>query len=177
MFDRDQIEQEDDVIYAAENGTKYGDYLYYEVNSDDTVTITDCDQEAQGSIEIPSEIEGKRVTGIGDWAFYSCKNLENITLPNSVASIGKSAFRYCNALTGIYVDAANQSYCDEDGVLYSKDKTKLICYPAGKTDASFTVADGVTEVGYQAFYGCKKLENITLPNSVTSIGGYALARV
>ena len=65
---------------------------------------------------------------------------------------------------------ANRNYTSLDGVLFSKDKTELICYPAGKIDESYIIPNDVTTIGYAAFSSCASLENITIPASVISIG-------
>lgn len=184
---------------GAEEGTKYGDYLYYKINSDNTaVTITACD-EAVTEVEIPAEIDGLPVTSIGDSAFSGCKSLTDITIPDSVitigegafflcekltgitipesvTSIGNSAFSYCESLTSINVNENNKNYCSVDGILFNKDKTALIQYPQGKTDTLYTIPDGVTNIGYGAFHSCKSLTSITIPEGVTSIDKWAFYR-
>ena len=109
------------------------------------------------------------VTTIGSYAFHSCTGLESINIPNSVTSIERYAFGSCNSLQNIYIDEDNLYYCDVDGNLFSKDKTKLIQYAIGKTSASYKIPDGVTTIGYGAFLDCSGLENITMPNSVIAI--------
>ena len=81
------------------------------------------------SITIPSG-----VTSIGDEVFHGCASLTSITIPNSVTEIGKDAFYGCTSLTAIDVATGYKYYVSENGVLYNKDKTDLICYPAGKKD-------------------------------------------
>ncbi len=120
------------------------------------------------SITIP-----KNVTSIGYDAFSGCTSLTSVTIPDSVTSIGDSAFIGCTSLTTIDVEIGNNNYTSVKGVLFNKDKTELICYPAGKTDKSYNIPDSVTSIGDYAFYGRTSLTSITIPNSVTSIGDYA----
>ncbi len=121
------------------------------------------------SITIP---EG--VTEIGERAFYYCSSLTSITLPSSVIEIeGYFAFDGCSSLTSIDVASNNNNYTSIGGVLFSKDKTILIQYPEGKDATSYTILEGVTEIGYGAFDGCSSLTSITIPESVTEIGDLA----
>ena len=120
------------------------------------------------SITIPDS-----VTYIDESAFGNCISLASITIPDSVTSIGNDAFSYCTSLTSITVADNNQSYCDVDGVLFNKDKTELVQYPAGKTSASYSIPNSVTEIGDGAFSYCTSLASITIPDGVTSIGAYA----
>ena len=120
------------------------------------------------SIAIPDS-----VTRIGGYAFESCSNLTSVNIPDGVTSIGDNAFYSCSGLRAISVAAGNTSYKSIDGVLYSYDGTVLVAYPAGKTETSFAIPDGVTSIGAWAFGRCSGLTNISIPNSVTSIGEYA----
>lgn len=61
-------------------------------------------------------------------------------------------------------------YCSDKGVLFNKDKTKLIRFPIDKKDIRYTVPDTVTHIGNNAFYGCKNLTEIIIPKSVIDIG-------
>ena len=120
------------------------------------------------SITIPNS-----VTSIGGSAFYNCPSLTNITIPNSVTSIGDRVFHNCVSLSNIYVSTNNTNYSSEDGVLFNKDKTKLICYPAGKKSSYYTIPDSVTSIGKSAFAYCEWLTDITISDNVTFIDGYA----
>ena len=115
------------------------------------------------------------VTKIADKTFYNCSSLTSVTIPNSVTSIGSDAFFGCSSLTSITVDENNVNYKSIDGNLYSKDGTTLIKYAIGKTETSFTIPDSVTNIGNNAFSGCRSLTGITIPNSVTSIGSWAFS--
>ena len=152
----------------------YGN-LKYEVQDDGTIIITGCDRDVSGSITIPSEIDGRKVTRIATDSFNGCKNLTRVTIPDSVTSIGNSAFNYCSSLTNINVSNDNKVYSSEDGVLFNKDKTEITRYPEGKKDTSYTIPNSVTSIGNRAFANCSSLTNITIPNSVTSIESWAFA--
>jgi hypothetical protein len=115
-------------------------------------------------------------------AFDKCTGLTNISIPASVTGIGysntsaynvTSVFTSCSNLININVDADNPRFSSEDGVLFNKDKTKIIAYPAGKSDSRYIIPSSVTSIGGNAFYDCKTLTEIVIPNSVTSISGQA----
>jgi hypothetical protein len=94
------------------------------------------------------------------------------TIPESVADIEYHAFITCEGLTSINVESNNPNYSSKAGVLFDKDKTTLIQYPAGKT-GGYTIPDSVTAIDFNAFWGCKRLTSITIPDSVTAIGDHA----
>ena len=101
------------------------------------------------------------VTSIGEWAFSDCRGLISINIPKSVTSIGEAAFRRTFNLTSINVDAKNKEYKSIDGVLFSKDGTKLIECPKGK-NATYTIPDSVKEIDECAFYFCSGLTSINV---------------
>ena len=109
------------------------------------------------SITIPNS-----VTTIGDSAFYHCTNLTSITIPDSVTSIGASAFYGCTGLTSIIIP---------DSVVTIGEYTFNGC--TGLTNV--TISDSVTSVGWNAFSGCTGLTSIVIPDSVTSISNSAFS--
>ena len=113
------------------------------------------------------------VTSIGELAFNGCTGLTSITIPDSVTNIGMLAFYCCTGLTQINVSKENEAYCSVDGVVYSKDMKTLVLCPEGK--AEVTIPDSVTSIGDYAFSCCTGLTSITIPDSVTSIGEGAFA--
>ena len=113
------------------------------------------------------------VTSIGEYAFCNCTSLTSVTIPNSVTNIGVSAFSSCTSLTLIDVSKNNKKYISIDGVLFDKDKTKLIQYPAGSNRTIYSIPNSVISIGSDAFVGCTSLTSVTIPDSVTSIGSGA----
>jgi hypothetical protein len=111
--------------------------------------------------------EGTRV--IGDDAFSEYGSFTSITIPESVTSIGAFAFSGCRSLTSIDVAPNNENYTSIDGVLFSKDKTILIQYPKGKDATSYTILEGVTEIGEGAFFDCTAFTIITCKNTTPPI--------
>ncbi|MBJ7281004.1 MAG: leucine-rich repeat protein, partial [Rhodoluna sp.] len=105
-----------------------------------------------GAVVIP---EG--VTTIGSEAFAGESAITSITIPAGVTTIGSAAFAAASALTSITVDGANPNYSSTDGVLFNKDSSTLIAYPAGKTGTSYTIPAGVTTIGFLGFYGATSL--------------------
>ena len=115
-------------------------------------------------VEIPDS-----VVSIDQFAFFDCDSLKSIIIPENVAEIGKYAFLYCDNLTGIWVSVNNNYYTNDTfGVLYTKDKRRLIQAPSSLTGIYY-VPDGVTTIGEAAFSYCYDLTSIILSNTVTLI--------
>ena len=102
-------------------------------------------------IEIPNS-----VTSIGSSAFAYCYGLTSVKIPNSVTCIGNSAFASCESLTSIEIP--NSVTCIENRTFYCSGLT------------SVEIPNSVTSIGEYAFYDCSSLTSVEIPNSVTSIG-------
>ena len=122
-----------------------------------------------GCTSLKSVTVPESVTYIGGYAFAECYSLKYADIPANVTGIGTSPFCNCRSLENINTDEANKCYTTVDGVLYDKDKTELINYPAGKKDSSYVIPEGIRTIREKAFYGCLNLCELTIPDSVTEI--------
>ena len=117
------------------------------------------------SITIPHS-----VTKIEGYTFQACRGLTTVAIPSTIAEIDGSAFRLCTGLTSIEVEEGNTRFASQDGVLFTKDMTTLVCYPAGRADPSYTIPNSVTQIGTQSFAYCLNLTSMDFPSSLQSIG-------
>ncbi len=108
------------------------------------------------------------VATIGDYAFNDCDLLNKIIIPSSVNRLSNMAFLGCNWLNTIEVSEDNATYKSVDGILYSKDGRKLVCYPKGKIALTYNIPEGVTAIADYAFSGNENITEIVIPDSVTS---------
>ncbi|MBQ9714314.1 MAG: leucine-rich repeat domain-containing protein [Clostridia bacterium] len=133
----------------------YTDGLVFELLADDTYSVTDYTGTAT-EVVIPARYQGKPVTSIGVSAFYDCRSLTEVIIPNSVTTIGQGAFYGCSSLTEIIIpdsvtSIGSSAFCGCDSL------TEII------------IPDGVTKISAYAFYDCSSLTKIVIPNSVTAI--------
>ena len=122
------------------------------------------------SIDLPES-----VTKLETQAFDNCSALTTVNIPKNLTDIGMGAFNKCDGILNFTVDADNPTYSALAGMLTNKDKTALEVFPAGQADSRYTLIPKFTTVKPYAFYGSKKLDNITFPASVTEIGDRAIA--
>ena len=106
------------------------------------------------------------VISIGDSAFENCSNLTSLTIPNSITTVGSNPFR---GLT-LQLDNRSPHFYVEDNVLFTADKKLLIAYCSRQT--SYSIPNSVTSIGDGAFW-CSRLTSLTIPDLVTTIGDSA----
>ena len=119
------------------------------------------------SVSIPDSI-----TVIKDEAFSKCESLRSIRIPKAVESIGKDAFLLCGGLESITVEKGNAAYKGSGNCLIDVQNHKLI---RGSNNSVIPSDASVKSIGPDAFYGCKSLSEISIPNNITSIGDRAFS--
>jgi len=102
-------------------------------------------------------------------AFLDCDSLTNINIPAEVQRISHSAFIDCDSLIGIWVDKNNPYYSnDETGVLFNKEKTKLIQAPS-TIQGAYIIPDSVTRISEDAFFNCDRLTDVVILGEIPQI--------
>ena len=125
--------------------------------------------EALKQIDLPQNLQV-----IGNSAFYACAALETIQLPAQLQQIGSAPFAGCTSLTGIWVDANNEYFSnDEKGVLFDKNKTTL-CQAPGMLSGDYRIPEGVVTVMPGAFGNCGGLTALFIPATVQDFTGYCV---
>ena len=157
---------------------------------------------------------GSECVSIGPTAFANCTSLKHIDFPDSlqklderafygsglesvsiganVSEIREGALSGCPDLTSVIISSANAEYASNDGIVFTKDMTELIVYPAGK-QGSYTIpstvkkvfgyafagaeklteisfSSGLEEIGKNAFYSCTQIRDVAMPQALVSIG-------
>lgn len=97
-------------------------------------------------------------------------SVTDFVIPKTLTTLNTAVFSFsgCLPLDSVQVEAGNQTFCVSDGILYSKDRKKLVLYTEEYEGTEFEVPGTVTEIGARAFYG-SPLEKITIPDTVTTI--------
>lgn len=133
--------------------------------------VTGIAANAFSSSSITNVVIPNTITNIGDYAFYFCRYLRDVTLPASLKTVGRIPFDVCFSITNINVDPANTNFSSPGGVWYDKQVTNLIEYPAGRL-GPYSPPEGVVSVGFGALAGCR-LSSFTFPTSLTNLEHYA----
>ncbi|MBR6338234.1 MAG: leucine-rich repeat domain-containing protein, partial [Ruminococcus sp.] len=150
----------------------------YTLLEDGTAEITEYTGAAT-VLAIPETLGGKKVTSIGENAFYDNASLTSVTIPDSVTNITENAFCRCTALTSVTLPSKLRAI---KSFVFSGTGLKSIEIPASVEyidDYAFmfcadlktvTLKDGITSLGNGAFWSCTSLESIEMPDTVEYIG-------
>jgi len=156
----------DGVLYIADAGyyepapryyslRKVNESFAYDENTDGTLTITGYEGFNVDNVTIPSEIDGKKVTALDEYAFYRHTEITTIEIPSSITSIGEYAFRNCSSLTSVSIPSS---------VLSVGDYAFASCYKLVSANLS------CKNIGDYVFYDDHDLEKVTFSKEVASIG-------
>lgn len=155
-----------ETVLVACPGGKTGDY------SVPKTVRTIAPYAFSGCLELDVTIQ-KGVETIGDGAFGYTYNIDSITIPETVTSIGENVFG-SSMVSSVNVASGNKAYAAVNGVLFTNDMKTLIYYPGEKSGGSYTIPKGVTEISDHAFE-YSKVKSVEIPDTVTSIGSYAFS--
>ena len=128
--------------------------------SDGSSNYSAISRSSNGILTIPSEVNGHKVTEIGDYSFQSCQNLTKVIIPEGVKSIGNHAFQYCYSMQSVVIPSTIQT------IGYF---SFHLCANLKKID----LPEGLKSIGQEAFWYCVSLSELTIPNSVEEISDYA----
>ncbi len=144
--------------------------LEFKISMDgEGIVIKGCNSSLSGTLVIPEKISGYKVTAIDEKAFEGNKNITKVVLPATVEKIGMFAFAG-SAISEIEVAAGNVKFSSENGILFNKDKTELVFFPARKATETTEIPVGVKKIADGALYGCDAIVTVRLPESLEEIG-------
>ena len=160
--------------------------IYYKKTSSNTVEVTFKEalyETYKGSVTIPQSIKVNnvtyKVTAIGGYAFYMCKNLTNVTMPNTIINIKECAFEKCSGLTNVTIpNSVTTLALDAFSSCTGLKKIEIpnsVTYIGGlafyncSAMTSATIGSGVTNIEAKAFSGCSSLTDVTCLASVPPV--------
>ena len=175
---------------SAQQATPWKYYL-----AEGRAYITGYNGSVQGHLDIPETLEGAPVYAIREECFMGFEGLTSVTIPSSVVwidswafsqtglttvtiskdviAVGVCAFSECLSLTEIVVEEGNSSYTSIEGVLFTKEGTELMQYPAGKTGEYYEIPQGVTDLHRKSFSGNSHLKEVVMSDTVTVVGAHS----
>lgn len=164
-----------ETLIIPDSVNSIGNYAFFECKSLSSVTIpqnvsyignhafNNCDG-------ITSIIVPDNVKNLGTGAFSQCSSLKTAYIGKNASNLYWGTFNGCSSLVSITVDNDNANYSSENGVLFNKNKTKLIIFPSKNVNTIYSVPESVTLIGENAFAYCFNLKNVILPDNLKTIG-------
>ena len=160
------------ITVSTENDTFFAhDDALYKIRDDDTLLLM-CPQAKVGTHTIHED-----TTHIMDYAFENCTKITTVDIPKNVSIVTVSAFNGTDSLNAINVSEDNEKFASADGALYDDVNKTLIKYPLGKTASEYVVMEGTVTIAESTFSNNEYLTEVTLPQSLESIGAYAFSDV
>lgn len=158
--------------------TNIGAYAFWKCSKLSGVTIpgsvVSVDAYAFAScVGMKSVVMEKGVKSIGDFAFYANTSLSLFAIPSTVTSLGQSPLGQDTGLQNITVAAGNPRYEVRNNALIDTSTGTLVQYPSGRAESEYSVPEGITAIGYDAFDTVSALVKVTLPENVASLGSFA----
>jgi len=147
-----------------------GDYAFDRCQSLSSISIPNSvDQIGESAfmacINLKKVTMGDKVKSVGKYAFAYCESLEKIPLGKSLENIGDDAFLSCISLKEITASPDNKTFTSVGGILFNKDKSKILFYPNAKTESSYTIPNYVKSLGATAFNYCNNLSELAVSNN------------
>ncbi len=145
------------------------------------------DVSTRTEITIPDEIDGHPVTVIKNFSLFNTDTLQKINIGKNVREIGDWALTNNKSMKEFVVDENSEYFTAVDGVLFTKDKQTLVCYPTAKGiefdrygqptgTTTYAVPEGTVNIANRAFYRCGAITEITLPSTLKNIGEMSFHR-
>ena len=167
-----------DSVVVPNSVTSFGTNVFYSCTSLTAVQLSSRIKTIgqgtfQGCTSLATFVVPESVTSLGTSAFAG-SGLQHITFSSVLKTLGSNVFYACKDLTEFVVPDDNATYTAIDGVLFSKDGTKLTYYP-NMHATHYQVPDGTQAILANAFGGCDKVQQVVMPSSVIQIGQYAFS--
>ena len=134
------------------------------------------DNAFNGCIQLSSLTLSEGIREIEEMAFSNCSDLTEVLIPASVECLGDGVFSDCLAMTQIAVAPESEHFVVRDNILYSKDLSTLVHYPAAKEEQEFTIPEEVRKIAGLAFASNYFLMEVMLGDHLEEVGSYAFAR-
>ena len=143
------------IMTASINASTSGNYIFMNARSLEKVVI------------------GKDVKKLNAGMFIHCNKLSDLTILTEEAEVNNYVLNTTVNLKEIKVNKDNSKYMVEDGILFSKDRSKIYAYPTGKVGDTYKIPSNVKEIGDNAFSDCPYLKKINIPDTIESVGNSA----
>ena len=143
------------IMTASINASTSGNYIFMNARSLEKVVI------------------GKDVKKLNAGMFINCNKLSDLTILTEEAEVNNYVLNTTVNLKEIKVNKDNSKYMVEDGILFSKDRSKIYAYPTGKVGDTYKIPSNVKEIGDNAFSDCPYLKKINIPDTIESVGNSA----